>query len=837
MFVAVLRIEKVMNPSHRRPHGSTLASFILLLILSPASVFATKPVVSRVEPPGLQRGADNTVIIRGARLTDAKQLLFYEPGIEVVTFEVVDDAAVKATLRVPATYPNGVHAFRLVSESGISNLRMFGVGQFPQVEEVEPNSLFEKPQAVAINTTVTGVVQNEDVDYFEIELAAGQKLAVELEGIRLGTEFFDPFIAILDSKRFELARSDDNPLLQQDGICSIVAPEAGKYIVEVRESSYGGNGNCQYRLHVGSFPRPLAVIPSGGSPGEQLNVTWIDATGEQWQETLTLPATEDPKFAVFAKKGDLTAASPNIFRVQALPNINEQEPNEDPATVAPSAAPVAFNGIIQAKGDVDWFTFTATKDQVYDINVYARKILRSPLDSVLEIYNAAGQAVASNDDSGGPDSYLQFRIPADGVYRVAIRDHLRGGGPFHAYRVEVKPVVPSLSLGIAELEQYVPTIVSVPRGRRMAVMLNANRVNFGGDLSVELKDAPAGMTLDALSVPAAFGTVPMMIRATPDAAIQGTLADLVAKPTNGQPAIEGHLDQRTMMVRGQNNIDVWGHNAKRLAVAVTKEIPFDIQVVQPQVPLVKNGQMGLVVKAIREGEYKEPIALQLLYAPGGVAASGSVVINGDQTEATIPLTCNGSGAVGTWPIVVLAYATVGNERAVISSEFVNLEVAEPFFNFVFTKQVVEQGANAEVVVGLEVKRPAEGEVEIELLGLPAGATSSAPKTKVAADATAVSFPVSVAKEARAGKFASLVCQATITRPNGVIIQTQGTGEFQIDVPLPAPTTPPPPPPMPAATPAPMPTPTPPKALSRLEILRQQREAARGGKPAEGEKKP
>lgn len=805
------------------------------ILVSSGTAWATRPVVSRVDPPGLQKGVDNQVIIRGARLTDAKQLLFYEPGIEVVALEKVDDASVKATLKVPAEYPNGVHAFRLVTETGISNLRMFGVGPFPQVAEVEPNSTFETPQAVPMSSTVTGVADNEDVDYYQVELAAGQQLSVELEGIRIGTEFFDPFVAILDANRFELARSDDNPLLQQDSVCAVVAKEAGKYTIEVRESSYGGNGNCQYRLHIGSFARPLAVVPSGGMPGEQVNVTWIDASGQQWQEMVTMPAQPNNNFPLFAKKNDLTAVSPNWIRVAPIPNVVEQEPNEDPATLSPTAAPLALNGVIQSKGDVDWFAFSATKDQVFDINVYARRGVRSPLDSVLEVYNASGGGLASNDDAGGPDSYLQFKVPADGVYRIAIRDHLRGGGPFHAYRVEVTPVSPSLTLGIAELEQYVPTVISVPKGRRMAVMLNANRVNFGGDLNVELLGAPEGVTLDKLSVPAAFGSVPMMIRATPEAPVNATLADLVAKPTSGQPAIEGHLNQRTMMVRGQNNIDVWGHNAKTLAVAATNEIPYDIQVVQPQVPLVKNGQMGLVVKATRTAEFKEPIALQLLYAPGGVAASGSVSIPGDQTEATIPLTCNGGGAVGTWPIAVLAYATVGNERAVISSEFVQLEIAEPFFNFVFTKHVVEQGQAAEVVVGLETKRPPEGTVEIELLGLPAGATSPGAKVKVADGATAVSFPVQVAKEARAGKFASLVCQATITRPNGVIIQTQGTGEFQIDVPLPAPTTPPPPPP-PAAAPMPTPAaPAAPKVLSRLEVLRQQREASRGGKPAEGGK--
>ena len=54
--------------------------------------------------------------------------------------------------------------------------------------------------------------------------------------------------------------------------CSIVAPADGTYIVQVRESAYGGNGACQYRLHVGTFPRPTAVVPAGGKPGEEVEV-------------------------------------------------------------------------------------------------------------------------------------------------------------------------------------------------------------------------------------------------------------------------------------------------------------------------------------------------------------------------------------------------------------------------------------------------------------------------------------------------------------------------------------------------------------------------------------
>ena len=49
---------------------------------------------------------------------------------------------------------------------------------------------------------------------------------------------------------------------------SLLAPEDGRYVIEVRESSYGGSSACKYRLHVGRFPRPLAVFPVNNKPAE-----------------------------------------------------------------------------------------------------------------------------------------------------------------------------------------------------------------------------------------------------------------------------------------------------------------------------------------------------------------------------------------------------------------------------------------------------------------------------------------------------------------------------------------------------------------------------------------
>ena len=50
--------------------------------------------------------------------------------------------------------------------------------------------------------------------------------------------------------------------------------------------------------------------------------------------------------------------------------------------------------------------------------------------------------------------------------------------------------------------------------------------------------------------------------------------------------LEGHLRQRCMLIRGQNNIDVWGHDADRMAVSLGDEAPFKIDIVQPKAPLV-----------------------------------------------------------------------------------------------------------------------------------------------------------------------------------------------------------------------------------------------------------
>ena len=194
------------------------------------------------------------------------------------------------------------------------------------------------------------MLQNEDADYYRIHAKKGERLSVEVEGIRLGQAYFDPFVAILDKNRFELASVDDTALAKQDPFVSVVIPEDGDYTILVRETSYRGADNCHYRLHVGNFPRPSVAYPAGGKRGEQLKVQLLgDATGPIEQE-ITVPADPQANADLFIEDEQGITPSPVPFRAFAEGNILEAEPNDEFETATAAELPLALNGRIAEKG-------------------------------------------------------------------------------------------------------------------------------------------------------------------------------------------------------------------------------------------------------------------------------------------------------------------------------------------------------------------------------------------------------------------------------------------------------------------------------------------------------
>ncbi|MCI0635899.1 MAG: PPC domain-containing protein, partial [Actinobacteria bacterium] len=445
---------------------------------------------------------------------------------------------------------------RLRTATGISDLRTFYVGRFPVADEKEPNNNFKDPQKIALGQTISGVITNEDVDYFSVQLKKGDRLSVELEGIRLGTSLFDAYVGILDTKRFEIASADDTALLMQDPFVSILAAEDGTYIIQVRETSYGGGDNGAYRLHVGSFPRPVAAYPGGGKAGEEVEVTFLGDAAGPLKKTIKLPAAPVDRFGVYVEENGQSPPSPNYLRVSDFPNVLEQEPNDvrEKATVTSLPLPIALNGVIAKDGDEDWFRFRAKKGDNYEIRAHARSI-RSPLDPVLTLFGTDGKQVATNDDQGGLDAAVRFQAGADGDYDLRIRDHLHKGGVGFVYRIEFNTVKPSVYTHIPaydrEPRDQIRQWIVVPKGNRFATWIRTSRQGFSGPLNLAFEGLPEGITVHVDPVAAEVDRVIAVFEAAPDAKVAGALIDVVAK--NADHKIEGGFRQDVNLVYGPPN--------------------------------------------------------------------------------------------------------------------------------------------------------------------------------------------------------------------------------------------------------------------------------------------
>lgn len=753
------------------------------LYLAASIARAAAPNLNAIVPPGGQRGTTCAVELRGERLKDAQEILFYKTGITVAALAFTNNG-VKAEFKIAADCVPGEYPLRLRTATGISDLMVFRVGPFPNVEEAEPNSEFTTPQKVPMNATVVGVVKNEDVDHFAIEAKKGERISAEVEGLRLGGVFFDPFIAILDTNRFELGTSDDSAMFKLDGAVSALAPYDGSYIVQIRETSYKGSDASRYRLHIGNFSRPTAVYPAGGKAGEEVAVRFIgDVTGDLAAK-LKLPAAPVDRYGVFPP-GD-TTPSPNVFRVVDFPNVLEEDHGGDTnkATETAIAPPVALNGIIARDEERDLFRFPCRKDQSYEVRVFARQ-LGSPLDAVITVRGPAkGGSLGNNDDARGLDSYLQFKAVADGEHTVSIRDHLRKGASNYVYRIEVTPAAPSLSLNVPifRRESQDRQAVPVARGNRNAQLLAIRKENIGGELAMIAAGLPAGLKVSIPPIPDGAEQVPVLFEAEAAAPLAGSLADLQIKPADAGKKTVGGIEHNVELVYGEpNNAIYYTTPVDRLAVAVTEEAPFSLEVEPPKTPLVQAGTMRLGVIVRRKEKFDEAVQIKMVYSPPGVNSPAEITIPKGQSRGEILLQAGGDSQLRKWQTAVIGSAQVGGGDLWVSTPFFDLDVASPYESGKVAMTSVEKGQTASVTVELNNHKPFEGKARMVLGGLPARCTAE--PVEFTKDDKSVTFKVVTEEKAPPGQHKSLFCNAEIPLNGAKIEQTVAVnGTLRIDAP-------------------------------------------------------
>jgi hypothetical protein len=771
-------------------------SILSLLILTVAgTAAAVDPNLSHVLPSGFQRGTEVSATFYGRRLEDVEEIMLYQPGVKVLAIEEKKDRTVTAKIKVDASCELGEIQYRLRSRTGLSELRTFYVGPFPQIDEQEKkieNNTTEGAEKIGKNITVLGKIAVEDVDHYAIEAKKGENLSVEIEGIRLArttTYLFDAYVAILDKDGKLLKRTDDTSLHIQDPFITLVAPYDGVYYVQVRESSFLGR-NDLYRLHVGNFPRPHAVYPAGGKAGQSVDVSFIGDAGGNFGQSVQLPEDYNPRlnYGVFPERKGLIAPSANPVRIAEFENVLEKEPNnsvrESTWNDQRENVPVAFNGLIESEGDQDYFKFKAKKGQKLQFSCYSRR-LRSKLDTAIYLYDDKGKYLTGRTDSGGADATFDYTIKEDGYYHVRVIDELGNFGADCAYRVEVTEPEPDVTIYLPDTARYDTQTrknIVVARGNRFGVVFYKRKDNFSDDLVFGTENMPAGIKMVAGVWPKATTQYPVVFEAAADAPIGGTLGNVtVSTPKDAKTPVKGGIWQDYELVQDGNRGVFYETFTDKIAFAVVDELPFKLNVEVPKTPIVQYGTKYIKLNVERKKGFDEQITVYNLFKPSGIGSSSYVNIPKGKDSASFYFSANGSAAVGTWKMAFVGQATVDGGRAWSSSELYDLEIAPYYVTGKIPLVTTTQGEDCKLICSVSQKTAFEGNAKISLGSLPAG--TSAEPVLITKDTKEIVFDVKVSDKAKIGYDRDVFCDLQIEQNGETITQRFAYGgRLRIDPP-------------------------------------------------------
>ena len=779
---------------------------------------AAVPSIESVSPGVGQRGGAFELKIVGAGLDDVTEVLCYRKGTNCRELRSTSPNELTVTLEAAADCALGSHPFRLRSPRGLSELRTFRVTPFPVVASIEPNESAATAQPIQQNVTITGVAGADDVDCYRLSLKPGELISAEVEGVRLGGGLVDTKLEVFGPDGKLVAESDDTPLFRQDPFVSFVSERGGDYIVQVSETNRDGDDDSRYALHIGSFPRPQIVYPSGGESGKTIEITLLgDARGE-FVQTLNLPADANGDIEVYPSHRHQTAPTPNCFRAVPIPNMLEREPNDAKPMGSAASLPCAFNGIVQSPGDTDQFAFTASEGETWRLELFGDRI-GSPIDAVMSISDGHGQLLARCDDWESHDSRLDFAVPTTGEFILSVTDKRGSGGPLFVYRVEATPITPHLTAFFPRpnrLNQELQTIC-VPRGNRVMAYLGVQRDNVEGEAFLQVQKLPEGVSWAGGPIGEDRFWVPVVFQASKTAPIAGSLSGVDATVQFQGRTVSGSFRQVVDLVGGP--ADALYHSAEvdRVAIAVIEAAPIKVDVRQPSAPLAQDGTIALKVLIERRPGFNDPVDIVFPLLPPWVDGPSSLTFAADQTEAVYELRSWPTATPRTWKICaearpggsaqdVVVVPQPGRRRRSkssvadfrVASELVELSISSSPVSTEAVTVAGEQGAQVPLTFRLKITGELPDELNATLEDLPNRV--SAEPVRVDKSASEVAFNIRLEPNASLGEFHSIACRLsgqlkgqavsylvgrstslTVTRPGELVLGSDGRPLSRLEV--------------------------------------------------------
>jgi hypothetical protein len=360
------------------------------------------PQINKITPNSGVRGGTIRVQIDGQHLGDVTEIV---PNIAGATAKLLPDGksatALHVEFAIPANTAAGSYTLAVKSPGGQSGTLPFIVDAFPAVAEQEPNDSPGAGQKIKLPASIAGsLAKAGDVDYFRFEAKEKDEIGVQ---VITDPAKLDPVLQVLDAGGRVVAEGG--------GVLGYRCPQAGTYIVGVRDRDYRGGG-LEYRLHVGDLPVITSAFPLGVPAGRPLEIVLANKAekprdrlrnktdpievrvdgvnlGDLPAMQMAAQSTPGARFPLSIQTPRGTAlGSPSLVVGEFAESTRWNESGLQMNVEVPGTA----NGRIARAGQTDTWSFPAKKGQRLIVEVNARR-LGTPLDSYVEILDAAGKPV------------------------------------------------------------------------------------------------------------------------------------------------------------------------------------------------------------------------------------------------------------------------------------------------------------------------------------------------------------------------------------------------------------------------------------------------------------
>jgi len=678
-----------------------------------------------VFPAGAKAGTSFEITLAGgADLDEVDRLLFSHPGITATQKMQGAEGAQQPVpnvfvVNVAADVPPGDHEIRAAGLFGLTNPRTLVVGAREEVLEAEPNDTPEQAGELVRERIVNGRSDKAtDVDFYKFPGKKGERILAVCEALRIDSKFAGRLeLYAPDGRRIDRAASG----VRRDPLLDATLPADGEYRLKVHDATYQGGAEFVYRLLLTAGPRIDYVMPPAGLPGSKGKYTVYgrNLPGGQPAEIATFghPLEKLEVEIALPENAVLQEATRNLWPVQAAidgtsyalagpagpsnsllipfaaaPVVLEQEPNNEPAQAQTIAVPGEIAGQFQSPGDVDFVQFEAKTGEVYYLEVFGERqgTTADPyltLDQVTKndkgeetvkritaLDDVDANAAPNVFDTRTDDPVYRFQVPANGLYRVSLRDRYfeTRGDPTLVYRLAIRTEQPDFRLVV--LPHLPPQAndqgastweIGLRKGdNRPLNVVALRRDGYNGVIELTLEGLPEGVSCPPVVMQPGESAAEMILTAAENAPEWIGHVRVIGKAKIGEQDVVREARAGTLVWSGAQNVPAVSRVARTLGLAVLKEqAPFQVTSDATRIEVNQGRQVLLSLKAARRLGFDADLALTMvgLSNKSNIDVQAKPIPKG-KSDDLVRLFVKENATLGTYSLYLKAQAQVQYRR-------------------------------------------------------------------------------------------------------------------------------------------------------------------------------